>query len=136
MEINQHHRAGGVDSDSLLNALPGAVRDVTNQPDAFWTRQRAAIRSRIAVEQASHQPAKGLVLATALALILVVTTVLKTSAPPPMLQAQTDPDQELLLAVEQAVYSDVPEALAPATILAEEMTQQPRSTSKETQNAN
>ncbi len=136
MEIKKYDPAGGTESDSLLNALPGAILTATDQPDAFWIRQRAAIRSRIAIEQASRRPAKAFVLATALALILLVTAVLKTSVPPPGPRAQADPDQELLVAVEQAVHSDVPEALAPATILADEITQQPRPTSKEKQNAN
>ncbi len=138
MEIGDvsNESLGRADS-GLFHALPDAIQTVADQPDAFWIRQRASIRSRIAVEQGSRRPLKALVLASALGLMLLVTAVLKTSVPPPVPQAaQVDPDQELLVAVEQALHSDVPEALVPATILADEMTQPTRPQSKEKENAN
>ena len=37
-----------------LKNLPGHVRTAAEQPEVFWQRQQAAIRSRIAIEQASE----------------------------------------------------------------------------------
>ena len=59
----------------------------------------------------------------ALGLALLATTLLRhgrTPAPPATL-AQTVSDQELMIAVEQAVQTDVPDALAPAALLADEI---------------
>ena len=121
MDLIGHH-----DEDRLSNsgfpALAESARIATERPDAFWTRQRAAIRSRIAIEHAAKRPLKRLILASALALVIVVMLIVKTSSPPaPIPQAQIDPDQELLISVERAIQSNGPEALAPAAVLAEEI---------------
>lgn len=131
----------GVATDELahmLDGLPDAARAATEGPDVFWVRQRALIRSRIAVEQATKRPLTKFVLISAFAL-LVMAILLVRSSPAPPRQAQGDPDQELLLAVEEALHSNVPEALAPASLLAEEMNSaqvQPRPAAKEKSNEN
>lgn len=105
---------------SVFPVLAESARIATERPDAFWIRQRAAIRSRI--EEASKRPLKRLVLASAFALVTLVTLLLKTSSPPaPVPQELVDPDQELLISVERAIQSNGPEALAPAAVLAEEI---------------
>lgn len=107
---------------SVFPVLAESARIATERPDAFWIRQRAAIRSRIAIEEASKRPLKRLVLASAFALVTLVTLLLKTSSPPaPVPQELVDPDQELLISVERAIQSNGPEALAPAAVLAEEI---------------
>jgi hypothetical protein len=105
-----------------MSSLPDSARMLTEQPEAFWTRQRAAIRSRIAVEQASRRPLKRFVLASALSLAILAGLLLRTSsAPAPVVAPQADPDQELLMSVEEAIQSNGPQALAPAALLAEEI---------------
>lgn len=105
---------------SVFPVLAESARIATERPDAFWIGQRAAIRSRI--EEASKRPLKRLVLASAFALVTLVTLLLKTSSPPaPVPQELVDPDQELLISVERAIQSNGPEALAPAAVLAEEI---------------
>lgn len=137
MDLMQHYRgdtpprkpdlktpsAGGELGKELgLLSLPDSARVLTDQPEAFWTRQRAAIRSRIAVEQESRRPLKAFILASALSLAVLAGLLLKTSSGPvPATEPQTDPDQELLISVEQAIQNNGPEALAPAAVLAEEI---------------
>jgi hypothetical protein len=104
-----------------LGAMPEAVRSATDLPHVFWQRQRAAIQSRIAVEEASRRSWAGLVWATAGSLVLLAGLLLNGAKTAPKPQAQADPDHELLLAVERAVESDVPESLAPAALLAEDI---------------
>jgi hypothetical protein len=110
-------------TQKTLTSLPEAVRVATGQPYFFWQRQQAAIRSRIAIEEASHRDWRGFVWAMVASLILLATLLLNgvRTSPKPQIQVQTDADQELLLAVEQAVESGVPESLAPAALLAEDI---------------
>jgi|SRR5581483_2597415 len=105
---------------AMLANLPESVRAVATQPDLFWIRQRSAIRSRIAVEQAGKQPLPWFAMAGAAALLLISGLLIR-STPSPVPQAYGDPDQELLVQIEKAVHSNVPEALAPASLLAEEI---------------
>jgi predicted anti-sigma-YlaC factor YlaD len=106
-----------------LDVLPEAMRSATDFPHYFWLRQQAAIRSRIAVEEASRRSWRGFVWATVAALVLLAGLLLNSTKTPPTTQVeiQPDPDQQLLVAVEQAVYSGVPESLAPAALLAEDI---------------
>ena len=106
-----------------LDVLPEAMRSATDLPHYFWQRQQAAIRSRIAVEEASRRSWRGFVWATVVALVLLAGLLLNSTKTPPATQVeiQPDPDQQLLVAVEQAVYSGVPESLAPAALLAEDI---------------
>lgn len=106
-----------------LGALPEAVRSATDLPHYFWQRQQAAIRSRIAVEEASRRSWRGFVWATVAALIFLAGLLLNSAKtlPTTQVEIQPDPDQQLLVAIEQAVYSGVPESLAPAALLAEDI---------------
>ena len=107
-----------------FSPLAERARSVTDLPGYFWQRQQAAIRSRIAVEQASKQPLKGFVWATALGLCLLAGLMLKSRpAPAPVPQAvqmQTEED-DVMAVVEETVGRNVPEALAPAALLAEDI---------------
>ncbi len=128
--------------ERALRDLPEAVRAASDRPQIFWQRQRAAIRSRIAVHEASRQSWIGFAWATLGSLILLAALLLSGAKNLPKPQAQLDPDQELLLAVERAVQSNVPESLAPAALLAEDIraaVEAPASTSrisKESRNEN
>jgi len=125
----------------ILAALPESARAITEHPDSFWQRQEAQIRERIVAS--GRQPvwtAKAWVAAFAL-VVLAILLLNRGLAPQPS-RSDSDPDQELFLAVEQAVHSDVPEALAPAAMLADEINNNVRSSStpdrvsKENQNEN
>lgn len=109
-----------------LAALPEQARSATEQPGYFWQRQQAAIRSRIAIAQASKQPLKGFVWATVVGLCLLAGLVLKSRpAAAPLPQAQVIPVQteedDVMAVVEETVGRNVPEALAPAALLAEDI---------------
>jgi|SRR5450755_523625 hypothetical protein len=105
-----------------LAALPEWLRSSTQQPEWFWQKQQAKIRGRIA---ASRRAVWQVLTASAcaLALLLLAVALLRGGrAPsPPIASAQTDSDQELMIAIEQDVQTSVPEALAPATLLADEI---------------
>ena len=114
-----------------LAAVPHQLRLSTERPEWFWQKQQAVIRERV---RAARRPAWRLLpaCAGALGLALLATTLLHHRRPPapPAPQAQTVSDQELMIAVEQAVQTDVPDALAPAALLADEISNsQPGSTS-------
>ncbi len=108
--------------EHALAALPEWLDSKAQQPEWFWQRQQVAIRGRIAASQRRLWP--GLTaFAGALALLVVAVSLLRVGRPPapPATMVQTDSDQQLMIAVERAVQSDVPEALAPATLLADEI---------------
>jgi hypothetical protein len=106
----------------LREAVTG-LRALGNEPQAFWSTQHAAIRVRIA--SAGTQTLRWWPrTAMAAASVMVVTACLLLgggTAPVPTPQAETDPDHELLVAIEQAMQTDGPAALVPAALLAEEI---------------
>jgi hypothetical protein len=70
----------------------------------------------------SRRPLKRFILAGTFSLAILAGLLLRTSsAPAPLPEPQTDPDQQLLISVEQAIQTNGPEALAPAAVLAEEI---------------
>ena len=113
-----------------LAALPEWAQALTEHPDGFWERQRTEIGERIAGVPESKSTQTVTAWAGALAIVLLAIFLLSDSSAPRLPGAQSDPDQELLVAVEQTVQSGVPQALEPAAMLAEEISSsQPISTS-------
>ena len=106
-----------------IDSLPQLARSAGQQPDAFWEQQRFTIQSRIRNLPAPHSRRKRLVWATASALLLLASLILKTGSRQPLQSANSDLDRELLVQVEQALAGDVPQALQPASLLAEEIDQ-------------
>jgi len=123
-----------------LAALPVWALTSTEHPDAFWEWQHKEIRNRIAAGPVPSSTPTVAVWVGALAMVLLAVFLLHSNPTPPSSKAQSDPDQELLIAVEQTVQSGVPHALEPAAMLADEISSssQPITTShriyKETQN--
>jgi hypothetical protein len=111
------------DFKERFKSLPGAAEAGAERSEVFWQRQQAAVRSRIAIEQASKRPWIGFAWASALSLIVLAVLTLRTEPPLPKTAPPVDPDQQLLVSVEQAVHSGVPEALAPAAMLADDISQ-------------
>ena len=106
--------------------LPDALRSAVQRPDTFWQSQEAAIQTRIASRtEGSLFSMRALAQACALTLLLVALALLRTGPShltvPAQTQFEPDPDQELLVAIEQAVQSDGPASLEPAALLAEQI---------------
>jgi hypothetical protein len=115
------------------------LRGFSSEPDEHWIRQRMAIRTAIAA--APSRPAwrlSWLTFASATA-VLVLAGLLAGggNVPSPALVATadptattdlaaTDPDHELLLAVEHVMQSSGPEALEPAAYLVREINRNTR----------
>ena len=106
-----------------LRALPEWARASSEHPAAFWERQQAEIRKRMAAmpEPSPWQPLRAW--AGAFAVVFLAVLLLLNRPQPRPSRAESDPDQELLVAVEQTVQSGVPQALEPAAMLAEEISQ-------------
>ena len=103
----------------LMETLPASLRTATERPEWFWMRQQAAIRGRVAEQRHWLRPAMSW--AATMALFVFAFLLLRGQPAQPVQQAHTDQDQELLVAVEQAVQSDVPDSLEPAALLANEI---------------
>lgn len=113
---------------STLEGLPEWTRVSTERPETFWQEQRSAVWSRIASSEDVEttrlvRRSPLLALSAVTALVLLAGFMLDRGSVAPSHKAQLDPDHELLLAVERAVYNDGPAALDPAALLAEEMVQ-------------
>lgn len=111
-----------------LEALPEWVRTSAERPEDFWQQQRSAVWSRISSPEVSkaNLPARRSPVpawSVLAAMVLLAALMLDRASSVRPHPAQVDPDHELLMAVERAVYNDGPAALAPAALLAEEMVQ-------------
>jgi hypothetical protein len=104
-----------------LDALPEWARAAADRPNAFWECQQVEIRKRIARAPQRSSTQTVTAWAGAFAMVLLAILLLRDSPAPGPPRAQSDPDQELLVAVEQSVQSGVPQALEPAAMLAEEI---------------
>jgi len=103
-------------------ATQAQARKVMEQPETFWQQQREGISTRVAARDFTH-PWRRLIWVTAtMMLILLASTLLsRINAPPTPSVAQTDPDDALLLSVQQSIQSDLPQALRPAALLTAEI---------------
>ena len=111
-----------------LEALPDWAQTSTERPEEFWQKQRSIVWSRISSPEsgsATRLVRRPPVLAwsTVSALVLLAGLMLDRGSLAPPHKARVDPDHELLVAVERAVYNDGPAALEPAALLADEMVQ-------------
>jgi len=106
----------------LRRALDAGLLD-SAPPEHFWERQRLEIAGRVpGLQQAQARAVPKLAWAALAAILAVGTLWINYSGRPPQPQAspvQVD-DQELMLAVERTMQTDVPEALAPASLLEDE----------------
>jgi hypothetical protein len=101
-------------------AEPQFLQIATERPSWFWQRQLSAVRGRLGARQRStFRPV--FAAASALALLLLAFSVLKNGPTATPAEVQNDPDQQLLLAVEQTVETDGPESLEPATLITDEI---------------
>ena len=117
-------RAEGRELQAAILAVRRSALAAAERPEAFWQRQRALISARVSLQRFVE---RRLVWAMALAVVALAATTLLRQAPPRI--AATDPDQALLMDVERSVDSGVPEALAPAALLTQEISQAAQTTS-------
>jgi predicted anti-sigma-YlaC factor YlaD len=105
-----------------VGAAQAQARAVAEQPEAFWRQQRESIGGRVAARDFTHPWRRSIWVAATVMLILLASTLLsRNNAPPAPSVAQTDPDDALLLSVQQSIQSDVPQALRPAALLTAEI---------------
>ncbi|HSS98377.1 MAG TPA: hypothetical protein VLK33_15165 [Terriglobales bacterium] len=111
-----------------LRENTAGIKAITERPQEFWDQQRTAIRNRIAALPARSRPISGKLAWVPVCALVILAGLLLTGgspAPPPSVapQASVDPDHELLLAVEQVMDSNGPDALEPATYFIEQISQ-------------
>ena len=103
---------------------------LADRPQLFWSEQRMAIASRIPDgREISTRPlawaASFVILALAAAWMTYTAPPVQRHAGPAQnssgVSASIDPDHALLLDIQRSVRRDVPRALEPATLLAEEL---------------
>jgi hypothetical protein len=99
------------------SALRDSARAQAEQPEGFWIRQRSSAASRI-----SERPDRPLVWAAVIAAAVLAATLIHEPRPAAPPKPPVDPDQALLVSVERAVNRQVPQALAPATLITQEIT--------------
>ena len=97
-------------------ALRHSARTQAERSESFWSRQRRSAASRI-----SRPAVRPLTWVAAIAAAILAAMLLPEPRPVAPAQPATDPDQALLVSVERAVNRQVPQALAPATLLTQEM---------------
>ncbi len=100
-----------------MTALRDSATHASNRPEAFWQRQRAMISARASLRQFVE---RRLVWATALAVVVLAASMLLKQAPATHVAAP-DSDQALLIDIDRSVDRGVPEALAPAALLTQEI---------------
>lgn len=105
-----------------LPAVAQAARAATDFSDSFWNAQHAKIRARISSPAEKRSRFGALVWATAAVMLMVGALSLDQQHSATLRQAtRTDSDQQLMIAVEDAVNHAGPAALAPAGLLASEI---------------
>jgi hypothetical protein len=104
-----------------LPAIAQAARTATDFDRTFWIAQQVAIRERINSAAHKHRRLGALVWATAAAMILFGALNLDQHSATVQQTAQTDQDQQLMIAVQEAVDNAGPSALEPAGLLASEI---------------
>lgn len=111
--------------DEAVAGARAEILEAAEQPESFWRQQRAGISVRL-TNRAGHQPWKRIAWATAtVTLVLLATALLSRNATPTRPQRQADPDDALLLSVQQSIRSDLPQAFRPAALLAQEINHPP-----------
>ena len=110
-----------------LRETAAVLKTATDRPQEFWDRQRAEIRNQIAATAAPPPTiSRRLAWVPVLALVILASLLVTggtPAAPPDIAQARVDPDHELLLAVEQVMESNGPDALEPATYFIQQISQ-------------
>jgi len=128
-----------LDETSRIRQAVRVLRAEEAKPEDFWLRQQEAIEARILHckrRKGVSRPRAWMVGAAASFAVILVALMLRTAIAPklPMVktqagqtqavEAQEEQDHALLLAVEESLAQNGPDALQPATILAQEISPQ------------
>ena len=105
---------------AAVQSLRAEIQAAAERPEVFWQRQRAEVLARLDAPAATLPP---LAWASAAALLLLAVLLSLPGQPPVVATAPPDPDHQLLLDVQQTLDREVPDALAPAALLTQEMNQ-------------
>ena len=122
-----------LDMERMRAALAGVRAEslaLAGRPQLFWREQRMAIASRI--PQGREITTRPLAWAGSLAVFALSAAFLTQSVSPPQSQlgraqtssivsVQEDPDHDLLVDIERSVRREVPRALEPASLIAQEL---------------
>ncbi len=112
------------DLHQLFGNAPTALQVLAEKPEWFWQKQRACLRRRIAsAKPRLLHPMNAW--AGALALFLLAFSLFNSRTTSKPVASRADSDQQLLIAVEQAVETDGPASLEPAALLADEISNSP-----------
>lgn len=115
------------EQERLRNAIFGCrerARALAQQPEGFWQWQMTWIRARL--NRPSHAPRRSWRWAWGGAMVTFLVFALALMIERPTRHSQVteeDPDQALLVEVQLSAQRDLPEALQPAALLAQEVNQ-------------
>lgn len=108
------------EQEQLRRALVRYARTATaaaERAEGFWQRQQASIAARLT----QHPVPRRLAWAAAAASVALAAILLIGRTPQPAPKAEVDPDSALLVDVERSVKRELPQALEPAALLAQEL---------------
>ena len=123
-------RYAAVAGDRAQSARAPEERSHRFSPQDFWRAQRRTIAARLSAVQ--ELPTRPLAWATSLAGILLFAALLsrglpvldsspRQALPTEAAQAAADPDHDLLVDIGRSVRREVPRALEPASLIAQEL---------------
>jgi hypothetical protein len=101
----------------LLSRYAKTNHATAERPEGFWQAQQTAI----ARHWSGRPVPRRLVWAVAAACVVLAAALLIEKTPSPEPMAQADADQTLLVDVQRSVRRELPRALEPAALLAEEV---------------
>jgi hypothetical protein len=112
--------------ERMLEEFRETATTNAEQPELFWASMRTRVAARVREPQSHRGLGWAATLAAVGAMVVFVSVpshtpqIANPTATPLTAKAQVS-DEELLLSVAEKTNSDVPEALAPATVLTSEM---------------
>jgi len=109
----------------LLSRYTETVHAAAERPESFWEAQQTAI----ARHWSGRPVPRRLVWAVAAACVVLAAALLVGDTPSPEAIAQADADQTLLVDVQRSVRRELPRALEPAALLAQEVSRSAESLS-------
>jgi hypothetical protein len=138
-ELENAEELENKDMNKVLSAWRASADQQAERPEWFWTRQRSRIGSRLHGSQTRRFPVfawAGLAATVTLgAALLIPGHNAKPIAPPvPDRTVAEVSDHELMLSLEDTMNNGVPDSLAPASTLADEMEQAYRGRNKGKEN--
>ena len=104
-----------------IRVFRDSLHTAAERPEAFWTGQRAAIRDNLRRATPTFTLKSALIWAPVSVVALVCFFLFMEKPMLPAPDFAVGADQNLLVDVEQALYRDYPEALAPAATLVQEI---------------